>query len=68
MLFARVCYVTNPDKSRPLEHAAKGARPSSAALEKRKRKIRGACKNPFIIIAILFLTILMDSKFKISVF
>ncbi len=39
VLFARVCYVMNPDKSRLLEHAAKGARPSCAALEKRKRKL-----------------------------
>ncbi len=36
---SRVWYVTDPDKPRPREHAAKGARPCCAALEKRKRKL-----------------------------
>ncbi len=36
---SRVWYVTDPDKPRPQEHAAKGARPCCAALEKRKRKL-----------------------------
>ncbi len=49
---SRVWYVTDPDKPRPREHAAKGARPCCAALEKRKRKTRGA-HNLFIWIAIL---------------
>ncbi len=35
---SRVWYITDPDKPRPREHAAKGARPCCAALEKRKRK------------------------------
>ncbi len=50
---SRVWYVTDPDKPRPREHAAKGARPCCAALEKRKRKLGGARKNLFIWIAIL---------------
>ncbi len=36
---SRVWYITDPDKPRPREHAAKGARPCCAALEKRKRKL-----------------------------
>ncbi len=36
---SRVRYVKNPDKPRTREHAAKGARPCCAALEKRKRKL-----------------------------
>ncbi len=36
---SRVCYVKNPDKPLPREHAAKGARPCCTALEKRKRKL-----------------------------
>ncbi len=36
---SRVWYVMDPDKPRPQEHAAKGARPCCAALEKRKRKL-----------------------------
>ncbi len=50
---SRVWYLTDPDKPRPWEHAAKGARPCCAALEKRKRKTRDARKNLFIWIAIL---------------
>ncbi len=34
---SRVRYITNPDKPRPQQHAAKGARPCCAALEKRKK-------------------------------
>ncbi len=49
---SRVWYVTDPDKPRPREHAAKGARPCCSALEKRK-KTRGAHNNLFIWIAIL---------------
>ncbi len=36
---SQVRYVTNPDKPCPWEHAARGARPCCAALEKRKRKL-----------------------------
>ncbi len=36
---SRVWYITDPDKPRPGEHAAKGARPCCAALEKRKRTL-----------------------------
>ncbi len=36
---SRVWYITDPDKPCPREHAAKGARPCCAALEKRKRKL-----------------------------
>ncbi len=49
---SRVWYVTDPDKPRPREHTAKGARPCCAALEKRK-KTRDAHNNLFIWIAIL---------------
>ncbi len=49
---SRVWYITDPDKPCPREHAAKGARPCCAALEKRK-KTRGAHNNLFIWIAIL---------------
>ncbi len=31
--------ITNPDKPRPLEHAAKGTRPCCATLEERKKKL-----------------------------
>uniref|UniRef100_A0A671T0E7 P-type Ca(2+) transporter n=1 Tax=Sinocyclocheilus anshuiensis TaxID=1608454 RepID=A0A671T0E7_9TELE len=36
---SRVRDITNPDKPRPREKAAKGARPCCAAVEKRKRKL-----------------------------
>ncbi len=50
---SRVWYVTDPDKPRPREHAAKGARPCCAALEKEEEKTRDAHNNLFIWIAIL---------------
>ncbi len=56
---SRVRYVKNPDKPRPREHAAKGARPCCAASE----KTRGAHKNLFIYESwFCLLTILMDSQ------
>ncbi len=50
---SRVWYLTDPDKPRPREHAAKGAEPCCAALEKRKRKLGDARNNLFIWIVIL---------------
>ncbi len=44
----RVRYVTNPDKSRPREHAAKGVRPCCAALKKEEEKTRGARENLYL--------------------
>ncbi len=49
---SRVWYVTDPDKPRPREHAAKGARPCCCFREE-EEKTRDACKNLFIWIAIL---------------
>ncbi len=58
---SRVWYVTDPDKPRPREHAAKGAEPCCTALEKRKRKL-----GVHIIYSyeswFCLLTILMDSQ------
>ncbi len=51
--YFRVWYVTDPDKPRPREHAAKGARPCCAALEKRRGKLGMYVKIYFIWIAIL---------------
>ncbi len=61
---SRVWYIMDPDKPRPREHTAKGARPCCAALEKRKRKL-----GMYLGIKIYsyesrfcLLTILMDSQ------
>ncbi len=59
---SRVWYVTNPDKPRPREHAAKGARPCCAALEKRKRKLGMYLKIYSYELRFCLLTILMDSQ------
>ncbi len=59
---SRVWYVTNPDKPRPREHAAKGARPCCAALEKRKRKLGMHVKIYSYESRFCLLTILMDSQ------
>ncbi len=47
---SRVWYITDPDKPRPREHAAKGARPCFREEEEKTRDVR---KNLFIWIAIL---------------
>ncbi len=57
-----VWYVTDPDKPRPREHAAKGARPCCAALEKRKRKLGMYVKIYSYESRFCLLTILMDSQ------
>ncbi len=59
---SRVCYITNPDKPRPREHAAKGARPCCAALEKRKRKLGMYLKIYSYESRFCLLMILMDSQ------
>ncbi len=59
---SRVWYVTDPDKPRPREHAAKGARPCCAALEKRKRKLGVYITIYSYESRFCFLTILMDSQ------
>ncbi len=59
---SRVWYVTKPDKPRPREHAAKGARPCCAALEKRKRKLGMYVKIYSYESRFCLLTILMDSQ------
>ncbi len=59
---SRVWYVTDPDKPRPWEHAAKGARPCCAALEKRKRKLGMYVKIYSYESRFCLLTILMDSQ------
>ncbi len=47
---SRVWYLTDPDKPRPREHTAKGAR---RCFREEEEKTRGARKNLFIWIAIL---------------
>ncbi len=59
---SRVWYVTNPDKPRPQEHAAKGAGPCCAALEKRKRKLGMHVTIYSYESRFCLLTILMDSQ------
>ncbi len=59
---SRVWYVMDPDKPRPREHAAKGARPCCAALEKRKRKLGMYVKIYSYESRFCLLTILMDSQ------
>ncbi len=59
---SRVWYVTDPDKPRPREHAAKGARPCCAASEKRKRKPGVHVKIYSYESWFCLLTILMDSQ------
>ncbi len=59
---SRVWYLTDPDKPRPREHAAKGARPCCAALEKRKRKLGVHVKIYSYESRFCLLTILMDSQ------
>ncbi len=59
---SRVWYITDPDKPCPREHAAKGARPCCAALEKRKRKLRMYVKIYSYESRFCLLTILMDSQ------
>ncbi len=59
---SRVWYITDPDKPRPREHAAKGARPCCAALEKRKRKLGMHVKIYSYESRFCLLTILMDSQ------
>ncbi len=59
---SRVWYVTDPDKPCPREHAAKGARPCCAALEKRKRKLGMYVKIYSYESRFCLLTILMDSQ------
>ncbi len=59
---SRVWYVTDPDKPRPREHAAKGARPCCAALEKRKRKLGVHITIYSYESRFCLLTILMDSQ------
>ncbi len=59
---SRVWYVTDPDKPRPREHAAKGARPCCAALEKKKRKLGMHVKIYSYESRFCLLTILMDSQ------
>ncbi len=54
--------VTDPDKPRPREHAAKGAEPCCAALEKRKRKLGVHVKIYSYESRFCLLTILMDSQ------
>ncbi len=57
-----VCDVTTPDEPRPREHAAMGARPCCAALEKRKRKLGMYVKIYSYESRFCLLTILMDSQ------
>ncbi len=59
---SRVWYVTDPDKPRPREHAAKGARPCCTALEKRKRKLGMHITIYSYESRFCLLTILMDSQ------
>ncbi len=59
---SRVWYFTDPDKPRPREHAAKGARPYCAALEKRKRKLGVHVTIYSYESRFCLLTILMDSQ------
>ncbi len=59
---SRFWYVTDPDKPRPREHAAKGARPCCTALEKRKRKLGMHVKIYSYESRFCLLTILMDSQ------
>ncbi len=59
---SRVWYVTDPDKPRPREHAAKGARPCCTALEKRKRKLGVHIQIYSYESRFCLLTILMDSQ------
>ncbi len=59
---SRVWYITDPDKPRPREHAAKGARPCCSALEKRKRKLGMYVKIYSYESRFCLLTILMDSQ------
>ncbi len=59
---SRVWYVTDPDKPRPREHAAKGAGPCCAALEKRKRKLGVHITIYSYESRFCLLTILMDSQ------
>ncbi len=59
---SRVWYITDPDKPRPREHAAKGARPCCAALEKRKRKLGMHITIYSYESRFCLLTILMDSQ------
>ncbi len=59
---SRVCYITDPDKPCPREHAAKGARPCCAALEKRKRKLGMHVKIYSYESRFCLLTNLMDSQ------
>ncbi len=59
---SRVWYVTDPEKPRPREHAAKGARPCCTALEKRKRKLGMHVKIYSYESWFCLLTILMDSQ------
>ncbi len=59
---SRVWYITDPDKPCPREHAAKGARPCCAALEKRKRKLGMHVKIYSYESRFCLLTILMDSQ------
>ncbi len=59
---SRVWYITDPDKPRPREHAAKGAGPCCAALEKRKRKLGVHVTIYSYESRFCLLTILMDSQ------
>ncbi len=59
---SRVWYVTDPDKPCPREHAAKGAGPCCAALEKRKRKLGVHVTIYSYESRFCLLTILMDSQ------
>ncbi len=59
---SRVWYVTDPDKPRPREHAAKGARPCCSALAKRKRKLGMYITIYSYESRFCLLTILMDSQ------
>ncbi len=59
---SRVWYITDPDKPRPRAHAAKGAGPCCAALEKRKRKLGVHVKIYSYESRLCLLTILMDSQ------
>ncbi len=59
---SRVWYITDPDKPRPREHAAKGARPCCTALEKRKRKLGMHITIYSYESRFCLLTILMDSQ------
>ncbi len=59
---SRVWYITDPDKPCPREHAAKGARPCCAALEKRKRKLGMYVKIYSYESRFCLLMILIDSQ------